>query len=49
VSSNSSIPARDLKDLVNLGYKAEETRPMDMFPHTCHVETITVSYMRVRY
>ncbi len=40
VSCNPGTLARDLKDLVQLGYKAEEAQPVDMFPHTYHVECV---------
>jgi 23S rRNA (uracil1939-C5)-methyltransferase len=32
--------ARDLKYLTKNGYKAVEATPVDMFPHTHHVETV---------
>ena len=32
--------ARDLATLTKLGYKAEGFTPVDMFPHTEHVEAI---------
>jgi len=44
VSCNPSTLARDLKYLGDRGYKAEEVQPVDMFPWTGHVETITVLY-----
>ncbi len=40
VSCNPSTLARDLKDLVQSGYKADEVQPVDMFPHTYHVECV---------
>lgn len=40
VSCDPSTLARDLKILEDLGYKTEEVQPVDMFPHTAHVETI---------
>lgn len=40
VSCNSSTLARDIKILVENGYKVVEVQPVDMFPHTVHVETI---------
>jgi len=42
VSCNPGTLARDLKDLTKLGYKAEKARPVDMFPHTYHVECVTL-------
>jgi 23S rRNA (uracil1939-C5)-methyltransferase len=40
VSCNPSTLARDLKILDGLGYKVMEIQPVDMFPHTYHVETV---------
>ncbi|RKD33416.1 23S rRNA (uracil(1939)-C(5))-methyltransferase RlmD [Thermohalobacter berrensis] len=38
VSCNPSTLARDLKYLDEKGYKTLEIQPVDMFPHTMHVE-----------
>ncbi len=38
VSCKPSTLARDLKILDELGYKTLEVQPVDMFPHTMHVE-----------
>ena len=40
VSCNPSTLARDLKVLQGLGYKTVEVQPIDMFPHTFHVECV---------
>ncbi|NLW45777.1 MAG: 23S rRNA (uracil(1939)-C(5))-methyltransferase RlmD [Firmicutes bacterium] len=40
VSCNPSTMARDLKILDELGYRTEEIQPVDMFPHTYHVECV---------
>ena len=40
VSCNPSTMARDIKELVGSGYKIAEVQPVDMFPHTAHVESI---------
>lgn len=40
VSCNPSTLARDLLYLDNNGYKCVEVQPVDMFPHTMHVETV---------
>lgn len=40
VSCNSTTMARDVKYLVENGYKVKEVQPLDMFPHTSHVEVV---------
>ena len=40
VSCNPVTLARDLVTLTKLGYKAEGFTPVDMFPHTEHIETV---------
>ncbi|MBI4532338.1 MAG: 23S rRNA (uracil(1939)-C(5))-methyltransferase RlmD [Candidatus Melainabacteria bacterium] len=42
VSCNPVTLARDLKILEKNGYKTRTVKPIDMFPQTYHVETITV-------
>ena len=42
MSYNPSTLARDLKYLVNRGYAVKEIQPVDMFPHTYHVECVTL-------
>lgn len=42
VSCNVETQARDLRYLIKAGYKAEKCTPVDMFPHTNHVETIVL-------
>ena len=42
VSCNPVTLARDLVTLTKLGYKAEGFTPVDMFPHTEHVETVVL-------
>ncbi len=40
VSCNPETLARDLKYFTKHGYKVEVAVPVDMFPHTMHVETV---------
>lgn len=40
VSCNPSTLARDLAYLNERGYKCREIQPVDMFPHSVHVETV---------
>ena len=45
ISCNPETLARDLRLITKGGYKVEEITPVDMFPHTNHVETV-VSLVR---
>lgn len=40
VSCNPSTLARDAKLIYNAGYKLSKFQPVDMFPHTYHLETV---------
>ena len=42
ISCNPVTQARDLKQLTQAGYRALRLVPVDMFPHTAHVETVAV-------
>ena len=40
ISCNPETQARDLEYLVQKGYQVQTIQPVDMFPHTNHVETV---------
>ena len=42
VSCNPSTQVRDIKILVEGGYKLVKIRPVDMFPHTYHIENVAL-------
>ena len=42
VSCNPTTQARDVKLLSEAGYKLLKMRPVDMFPHTYHIENVAV-------
>ncbi|NLG83868.1 MAG: 23S rRNA (uracil(1939)-C(5))-methyltransferase RlmD [Firmicutes bacterium] len=42
ISCNPSTLARDLKLLAEEGYVVREVQPVDMFPHTFHVESVVL-------
>lgn len=42
VSCDSATLARDVKILGEYGYKLQKVQPVDMFPHSFHVETVVL-------
>jgi 23S rRNA (uracil1939-C5)-methyltransferase len=42
ISCNTSTFARDLGDFLKHGYELRTVQPVDMFPHTGHIETVAV-------
>ncbi len=46
VSCNPETQERDLKFLIKNGYKVKKIQPVDMFPHTNHVETVVLLSQR---
>jgi 23S rRNA (uracil1939-C5)-methyltransferase len=42
VSCNPEALARDLRVMTQAGYRIDSIQPVDMFPHTAHIETLAV-------
>ena len=42
ISCNPGTQARDIKELSDYEYKLKSVSPLDMFPHTPHVENIAI-------
>lgn len=42
VSCNTATFARDLGELLKSGYELRSVQPVDMFPHTAHIETVSI-------
>jgi 23S rRNA (uracil1939-C5)-methyltransferase len=42
VSCNPATFARDIKDLIAGGYQLRQVQPVDMFPHTSHIEVVSL-------
>lgn len=42
VSCNTATFARDLGELLNGGYDLRTLQPVDLFPHTAHIETVAL-------
>jgi len=42
VSCNPATQARDIKLMVEAGYKLKKTKAVDMFPHTYHIENVAL-------
>ncbi len=42
VSCNTATLARDMGGLLKAGYELRTVQPVDMFPHTPHIETVSV-------
>lgn len=45
ISCNPATQSRDIKLLCEGGYKLIKIRPVDMFPHTYHIENVTLLHL----
>jgi 23S rRNA (uracil1939-C5)-methyltransferase len=46
VSCNPDALAADLREILNSGYEVRRVQPVDMFPHTTHIETVVTLDLR---
>jgi len=46
ISCNPSTLARDSAELAAAGYELVRVKPVDMFPHTVHIECVTKFSLR---
>jgi 23S rRNA (uracil1939-C5)-methyltransferase len=46
VSCNPEALARELRPICRYGYRVLSLQPVDMFPHTAHIETVAVLQIR---
>jgi 23S rRNA (uracil1939-C5)-methyltransferase len=46
VSCNTATFVRDLAEFLKAGYELRTVQPVDMFPHTAHIETVSVLQKR---
>jgi 23S rRNA (uracil1939-C5)-methyltransferase len=46
ISCNPEALARDSRAIVRCGYEIASLQPVDMFPHTAHVETVAILHRR---
>jgi 23S rRNA (uracil1939-C5)-methyltransferase len=42
VSCNPATQVRDIRLLAEVGYRLIKIKPLDMFPHTCHIENVAL-------
>jgi len=42
VSCNPTTQARDIRMMIEGGYELIKIRPVDMFPHTYHIENVAL-------
>lgn len=47
ISCNPATQARDIRSLIDMGFRLEELQPVDMFPQTKHIEVIA-SLVRIK-